>query len=193
MHRRGRRMAEDRELNFKEDMNIDPDALDIDWLEQADLVLDYSLAQNEAGEEKEAAKLRMEKIEEKLKETKAEISLEIRRNPEDHKLPRVTDASVTAAVEIHPKVKAAKEKYYKAAEEFNQAKNTFNNLYSAVKAFDHRKSALEHLVRMLGMQYFAAPSVERHLGKEWTSYRHKKTAQTKREAREKVKSRRRTT
>lgn len=178
-------------LDYHRDIKIDPDALDVEWLEQPDLMLSYSLAQDEAGKERDDAKLKMDIASERIKEVKAEVMLSVRRNPEDYELDKVTESSVASAVEIDERVRKAKEEYYQATAYYNETKNTFNNLYSAVKSFEQRKSSLEALVRMLGMNYFSAPSVERNLGTEYSQYRHKKTAMNKKAARDKIKSRRR--
>jgi hypothetical protein len=39
-------------------------------------------------------------------------------------------------------------------------------LQGAVNAVDHRKDALENLVRLHGLQYFAGPKVPRNLSEE---------------------------
>jgi hypothetical protein len=179
-------------LDYKQDVVIDPDSLDVEWLDQPERVLDYSLAQSNANLEKDEAKLAVEKAANKLKEVKAEVTLDARNHPGDYNLDKVTDASVEAAVLINRKVKEAKEDYYKALRELNEAWHHLNLLISGVKSMEQRKTSLENLVRLLGMQYFAAPNVERNLAGEYEKYRHKRTAHTKKIAKKKIRERRRT-
>lgn len=179
------------DLDYHRDIRIEPDALDVEWLEQPDLMMSYSLACDEAGKERDAAKLLMDKASENIKEVKALVLLEVRRNPQDYDIDKVTESSASAAVEVNEKVSQAKIAYYEACERHNEAKHRFNNLYSAVKGFEQRKTSLENLVRMLGMNYFSSPNVERNLGQEYSQYRHKRTAMNKKSSREKIKSRRR--
>jgi len=180
------------DLDFKRDIKIDPDALDVEWLDQPDVMLEYSLAQSEAEEEREDAKLEVEKAKDKVTETKAKRAMEIRKNPSKHGLDKVTDSSISAAVEIDKEVMKAKQRYYDAVTEFNKAKYVYSKLHSAVKSFEQRKVSLENLVRLLGLQYFAAPATERNLSEEYASRYQQKIARTKKEAKEKIKERRRT-
>lgn len=179
------------DLDYHRDIKIDPDALDVEWLDQSDLMMSYSLACDEAGKERDATKLLMDKASENIKEVKSLVLLEVRRSPQDFDVDKVTESSAAAAVEIDERVAKAKRDYYTACEKYNEAKHRFNNLYSAVKGFEHRKASLEALIRLLGMNYFSAPQVDRNLGQEYAQYRHKKTAINKKAAREKIKGRRR--
>jgi len=177
---------EGRELNYHKDIKIDPDALDVEWLDQPDLLLDYSLAQDQAGKERDAKKVELEKAERHLKEEKARIALDMKKNPEDYDLPKTSDSTIEDAVTIDPDYKTAKDAYFKALEAFNEAKDNFNRIYSATKSIEGRKASLENLVKLLGQRYFAAPNAERNLKDE----HYKRTAQTKKMAREKIKARR---
>jgi hypothetical protein len=61
------------------------------------------------------------------------------------------------------------DKYKEATEEFLQAKYEAKIASGASRAVDHRKSALENLVKLHGQQYFAGPMVPRDLTHEWKS------------------------
>ncbi len=179
------------ELNFKDDLEIDPDSLDIEWLEQPNLMMEYSEEQDKAVRERDNGKIALDMAKDELEEAKARATLQIRENPDQFGLDKVTDSTVAAGVALHSEVKAAKEKYYKVAEEYNELKEVANNYVSAVKAFEQRKSSLENLTKLLGMQYFSAPNVERNLSEEYAKKKKQKSDNTRKQVRETQKSRRR--
>jgi len=106
------------EFDYEEDLAIDSQALDVEWLEQPQLLMRYSIA---SAPNIEA----------------------FYREHQDH---------------IDAKDELIESEYQAAV------------IRSAVFAFNQRKVALEELVRLHGMQYFAGPKAPRDLNKEWKTH-----------------------
>lgn len=156
---------------YEEDLYIDPDALDVEWLEQAQTFMRWS-------EKLADARARVDRAKDKLKVVRAEVFLDVRANPNKYGLEKVTDKASDAVVESNEDVKAA-------ASELIAFKHESDILDGAVKSFDQRKTSLENLVKLQGQNYFAGPSEPRDLHHE------SKTREAKRAVgRQRVKERR---
>lgn len=140
-------------MDYEKDVNIDPNSLDVEWLEQPNMMLKY-------GRIAAQTKLDMDKAKEKLEVVKAELDKDIRLNPEKYDIAKLTESVVASTILLQPEYKEASEAYIEATYEFNMARY-------AVQAISDRKDALENLVKLHGMLYFAGPSVPRDLSKEW--------------------------
>lgn len=141
-------------FNFEEDVRIDPEALDVEWLRQPQLMLRYASELAEARTQADFAK-------DALDVAEAEIDADIRANPamyigDDKKL---TEATVSGLVTRDQKVRSR-------AEQLNRARESVGLLQAAVNAIETKKTALENLVRLLGQQYFAGPKEPRDLPEE---------------------------
>ncbi len=152
-------------MDYEKDMNIDPNSLDVEWLEQPNLMIKY-------GRVAAQTKLDMDKAKEKLEVVKAELDKDIRLNPEKYGIIKLTEGVVTSTILLQPEYKEASEAYIEASYEANMARY-------AVQAISDRKDALENLVKLHGMQYFAGPSVPRDLSKEWEAKQKQKKADSK--------------
>ena len=145
-------------MDYEKDIRIDETALDVEWLEQAGLMIKYT---------RHAAQARMELDQSKqaLDIVKAEIDKDIRELPEDYGLTKVTDNAVAATI-------ITQEEYKEAFQEYLDAKYEADMAQGAVQAFQQRKDALQELVRLHGQSYFAGPSIPRDL--EWEKEAFKK-------------------
>lgn len=159
-------------MNYERDIIIDDSALDVEWLEQPALMLKYS--KHEVFLEKERD---LKKIELDLK--KAELDKDIRTNPDDYDIAKITESVVLNTILMQKDYQQLEKEYLETVYEYNVAK-------VAVRAFSQRKDALENLVRLHGQQYFAGPKIPRDLSKEKAN----RETQTK-ENNEKVKIRKR--
>ena len=142
-------------MNFEEDVKIDPDALDVMWLGQASLGLKYS---------KHAAQMKrvVMKAEERVKVVRAELIAEANANPV--KLigkEKPTAQDVESYYRTHQRHIDAKEEWLDATYESEYAQMAHMEISLS------RKTALENLVKLHGMQYFAGPSAPRDISKEW--------------------------
>ncbi len=173
--------------SIKQDSKIDPDSLDVAWLEQANLYYKYSEAYNLALYTKNELKIEIDKYEDYLKELKSELDLEIRKNPEFYGLnAKVTEGAITATILTSSEYKEAVHNLYKLKKEFNEKQNEANKIYSCISSMEQRKTALENLVKLLNQQYFSTPQEPRNLSDEY----YKKIQLKKQGAKEKIRNRR---
>jgi hypothetical protein len=144
------------QMSYEEDIIIDEQALDVEWLDQPRRMARY--CQGAA-----AAQRALDFAKEDLDFTRSTIERAVRADPQRYGVvagPRgITEDSIKAAVQIH-------EEYRLASRTVVDAKYEYDVAIGVVKAFDHRKSALERLVQLHGQNYFAGPSVPRDLAAE---------------------------
>ena len=152
-------------MNYENDLKIDVDALDVEWAEQPTLMLKYTRIAAEARMELEEAK-------EKVGIVKAEIDLQIREDPEKFGLIKITEAAIQSTIALEDSFIKVNSKCLKTAYELEMAQG-------AVRAMDQRKQALENLVKLHGLQYFAGPKVPRDLSKEYLKKQNQKQADGK--------------
>jgi hypothetical protein len=139
-------------MNYENDIRIDTDALDIEWTDQAMLFMKYA---------KNAAQCRMDldRAKEKLDLVKAELDKSIRNKPDKYGIEKITETVVTNTI-------IAQDGFKEANDEYLDAKYNADIAQSAVNAMNQRKEALENLVKLHGMQYFAGPKMPRNLSDE---------------------------
>lgn len=122
---------------------IDEKNLVEEWEKQPELFLRYSMkladARRELDEEKAA-----------LSVVNAELDRDIRENPEEHGVGKVTDASVKAAIPLNAR-------YQKQERNVRDVKHRVDILSAYVDALDQRKKALEKIVDLHGQQYWSVP------------------------------------
>ncbi len=126
--------------------------LEIDPLRLADEWLGQPAQRQIWGEKLADAQLELDEAKTYLAVAQAEVDREIREDPGDYGLAKITEAAVSTAVTVHPAVK-------KAARQVNQAKHRVNVLQAAVEGLEHRKRALTQLVELHGQDYFATPKM----------------------------------
>lgn len=166
------------ELNYEEDLAIDPSILDEEWLAHSAVCKVYSkaLADEIKALDKleERKKVVFEECKDMVAKKQAEIDLDIRANPKEYDCPmkgdnpHVTEAWVTAKLTMSPILEACKkEAAEKRAEIINAViEKTYevNILKGAVENFTfQRKASLENLVTLHGQQYWAGPKEPRDL------------------------------
>jgi len=147
------------EFQYDEDLEIDPDSLDVEWLGQAKLYRKYS-------EELAEAEKRMKRRKEKVETVRADLVLDAHRNGIEG-LDKLTEAKVSAWIQLHPKFEEVKEEFFESEYEVSLLKG-------AVTAISQKKSALENLVTLHGQQYFASPKLPRNLSEEWEMKKQKR-------------------
>ena len=148
------------EINYERDIQIQEEALDVEWLQQPTLMLKY--AQHAAEMRK-----RLDLAKEKLDIVRAEVDREIRQEPEKFGITKLTEGSVQSTLVLDRRFIEANREYIEAKYEADMAR-------AAVEAFQQRKEALENLVRLFGLQYFAGPKVPRDLHEEWQAFQQKR-------------------
>ncbi len=137
---------------YIEDIVIDPDELDVEWLKQPELFGKYR---------KIAVQLRKETslAEEKVKTIRSELMKEAK---EDE--PSMTGPLLEAHYRTDKEYKRAKKNLIEA--------QYLDDLLNAVaiSSLYQREKALTHLVRLLGLEYFAGPVAPRDLAEKFNKY-----------------------
>lgn len=139
-------------MDYTLDVNIDESALDVEFLEQPVLMKKYGDVVSEARKE-------LDYFKEQLDAVKAQLSKEIRADPDSFEVGRITENLVADTILLQ-------DEYKKAAEEVIEAQYRYGMARSAFDAIATRKDTLEGLIKLYGMQYFTGPSVPRNLTEE---------------------------
>lgn len=136
-------------LNYSRDLEIDQYNLELELLAIAKQIMAYSEAHVQAQFNRDRAKQRRDVAE-------AELDLVARSEPYPGDIPISTKTgqpTETAVVNwIHKQPK-----YQEAQLQRQQDEYVVNMLQAAVFAFQAKKTALENLVRLFGMKYYAEP------------------------------------
>jgi len=149
----------------KDDLAIDPNALEVEWLNQPKKFCDVAEQAAEARREVDRAKLALDVAQ-------AELDNDIRANPQNYNIAKITEPALKAAMHMT-------DKYQKAQTALTDAQYEKAMLESATKAWEQRKSALENLVSLHGQSYFAGPSVPHDICKKYTEDNEKRRIRTK--------------
>lgn len=154
-------------LDFKEDIKIDPSILDVEWLMQPQLFMKYA-------EALATAEKRVDRAKEVLDITKAELDSAVRSDPEPYTMSdkKPTEGQISNIIAQQPEFK-------EKLKAFNDARSEVRILIAAVRAFDQRKVALENLVRLHGQSYFAGPLEPRDLKLNFEDEARKRQARSK--------------
>ena len=160
------------DFDFRQDLAIDPMMLDEEWLEHPVKYLNYCNLLTDAQFERDKSKERLEVV-------RSQVDFKVRKKPGDYDLPtdkKPTEAQVSAAVFLS-------EEYQNALDELNGLQYEYNMISNAVKAFEHRKKALENYVTLYVTQFVSGPKQPKVLkeGKRLIDQIRKQTAQSQRE------------
>lgn len=123
------------------DLSVDEAQLTEQWGEQPALMLEYGLLLADAEDDVDNTKARLGQV-------SAELETDIRNNPTDYGIMKVTEAAIAAAV---PQQKD----YISAVEDHNNAKSDARHLRAVVDALSHRKAALQGKTELFQRQWFA--------------------------------------
>lgn len=134
---------------YRADLSVDPNALDLECLRQPETFFKYAEAAIEARHVADRAK-------QKLDYTEAALQIQCRNNPAAFGLAKATEGAVKAAVILH-------EDYDAAVKRYNDSMATVRILDKAVAAMEQKKRMLEGLITLHGQQYFAGPATPRNL------------------------------
>lgn len=149
-------------MNYDEDLKIDVNALEIEWINQPTLAMQY-------GRNYAECKRIVADASERVKVVRAELIRAANTDPETccgKSKPNAAD--IEAYYRNHKKHKDAKEEWVQAVYELDIAEIAKNEIGYT------RKSALENLVRLFGQQYFAGPSAPRDINVEWEKHEKQK-------------------
>jgi hypothetical protein len=158
-----------------EDIRVNPEALDVEAAQQAELFFKWAERAVEARADMDRAKLAVDLIE-------ARLGIRMRAKPELYNLTKVTDPAIASAVKRH-------EKYLDAFQTFLKAKETSALMEKAAEAMEQKKRMIEVLITLHGQEYFAGPSVPRDLGAAWSENQKQREGRTNDKLRDKVRGR----
>jgi len=136
-------------LNYERDVSIDPDALDVEWLRQP---MNYMMYAQEAA--------RLDAIMKNAKEAMEVLYAQLDRDTRRSSEKKLTEAQVEAAI-------LTDSRYQEVKAVFGDAVYNYNISIAAVKAMDHKRTALENLVKLYQGSYFAGPREPRNLNDEY--------------------------
>jgi hypothetical protein len=131
-------------MDFEKDVNIDLDALEMEWLKQPTLYFKYSKQMEACADEMRELELQVDIIRSELDN---EIRKEFMSRDEKKKL---TEKMIEAMI-------LQNSNYQKVVKEYNDKKYEFNILKSTVEALNQKKYALENLVKLWLGGYYATP------------------------------------
>ena len=148
-----------------EDFTIDETSIDKEWLRQSSLVWQYS---------KELATIKrlLEVAETQGDQLRATLDKDIRSNPESYGIPKVTEGAISITIILQPEIKEKQLEISKFKKELDLA-------YGALKSLEHKKSALENLVKLNGQNYFAGPSTPLDISRETIREKNQKDSNAK--------------
>lgn len=135
--------------DYADDLRIDEEMLDVEWLEQPMLFMKY--ANKYADTQRD-----LDDVKQKLDILKAELDKEIREKPSEFGIEKVTEGAIQSAILTNVSYQVMYDALLNTKYENDMAKN-------AVQAFNMRKEALENLVKLHGQSYFAGPKVPHNL------------------------------
>lgn len=123
--------------------DLDPNRLDEEWVSQPRLFWEAARKLADARADYERAKAARE-VE------KAELDRAIRRDPEDFGMNKITEGAIEQVILLQ-------KTYKRANEEVIKAKHTVDIFEADVRTLEHRKSALEALVKLRLEEYYSDP------------------------------------
>lgn len=121
---------------------VDPLALDKGWLQQPRMYVQAALAMAEARHEMDVAKNQLLIVE-------AECDKLVRARPAKYGIDKLTEKSVAAAVQMHPKMQAAQTTLL-------EAKYESDMMSGLLQALEHRKEALKALTTLFLNEYYGS-------------------------------------
>jgi len=132
-------------MNFKDDLQINKFALDLEWEKQPVLFIEWAEKSVEASFVKDKTK-------EKLELIMAELDMEMRKDPNSFGIEKITETVVLNTIKRHLKYQEIYNLYLESIKSFK--------LFEIVKeAFDHKKKALEKLTDLFISGYWAIPNI----------------------------------
>jgi hypothetical protein len=127
-------------MDYEKDLQIDKYGLDDEWAKQAHLFHHWSIILAEAEMVRDKAKENIDLV-------KAELDLAIRSDPSKFGLEKITESAVNSAI-------VTDKKYRLVLDDYNQLKYNHKIIQSAIESLNHKKYALDNLVRLFLSEYY---------------------------------------
>lgn len=152
------------QFDFQADLEIDPVALDCEWISQPQRFMKYAQAAADASKHREL-------IKDQLNLLRAKLDQEIRATASNDG-EKITEAVVVSRINQNVSYQALNQ-------DLIQAEYNLELMQYAVRSMDQRKVALENLVRLFGMEYFSGPREPQDIGKRYGEWANKKGTRNK--------------
>lgn len=130
-------------MSDKLNLAIDPNRLDNEWINHPSMVHEWAVKAADAQAEYDKSKSILDIV-------KANLDQEIRENPDDYGLTKVTEVALESAVIAEPQ-------YAAAVKRVNEARHKLQIFQAACNALEHRKRALSLLVELWIRDYYSDP------------------------------------
>jgi hypothetical protein len=149
------------DTEFQDDNLIDPNQLDVESIEYAEIFWKWSNRLEHAKKQVDDCKFR-------LSVAKANMQNLCRSHPEKFGISKITEAAVEGAVE-------ASDTYREHYQELIDARHVAGLLEKAVESLRLKGRRLDNLVTLFGLKYFAGPRVPRNLADLWDAHKTRKS------------------
>ena len=160
-------------MDYEKDFDVDPLALDLEYLRDARLTRDYCKALADSQ-----AKLRQ--IDETvLPASRAELAHHIRKNPSLYGIEKLTEGALNEILSIAlVKLTVTNDLegrsfvagYQEAHQEYLELIHEVDDLKGCVRACDKHTESLKGLIFLFGKEYFAGPVIPRNIGEKFQEY-----------------------
>jgi hypothetical protein len=120
---------------------IDKFNLDKEWISQPKLVFNFAQQLAQAKRELEERKAQYDVI-------KADVEMNIRKDPEKYGLAKVTESAISSTV-------CMQDEYKQANQAIIKAKYDVDICQGAMNAMEHKKAGLQDLVKLHGQNYYS--------------------------------------
>ena len=162
------------ESNFNKDISINPYELEEAAFTLPGLIYNYGIL---AGK----ARFELDTVQAELEVLKAQVEEDIRKNPDDYEMVKITESAISSKVSTDHRV-------IKKIGELNLAKVNFRYAEYAAKAMEAKKDALNYAIKLLQMNYYAGPEDLKVIdpGYRWVELDHSRVY-TEKQARAKLK------
>jgi len=167
------------EFDIDEELDIDPNALDVELLRQPTLFGFYGKLEAKAKKERDDTW-------EDLKVTRSRLIKEAWENPSVLPGGKANAQVVEAYYRDHKDHIAGKKA-------FNEAEYNLNLIGVAVAKVRERRYSMIEMVRQMGMEYFSGPDIPRNLGEEYQAYMENRSSKTRDKVKERMNNSRKRT
>ena len=128
-------------MDITKDLELDMHHLDEGWLDLPQQILKWNTTSVEVEMEARVMKIELEQL-------KATLDSRMRENPAEYGIQKITEATITSAIMIHPSV-------IEKTQEFNLTDKKSKILKTYCMAMESKRKALEGLTQLYSTGYFA--------------------------------------
>jgi len=154
-------------LDYSEEIKVDRYNLEVLLEGQAELYGKYAKAWAEAVAEREKLARRIKIEKDKLKEIEAELDAMVRVDWEEYGFKKApTESAIRSWIILQSEYKIQQKEIYRLDLEKIECFRIENRLDGAKYAFDHRKSSLEGLTKLMLGGYYSKPHVPQEMKDE---------------------------